>query len=423
MRKLVLLFCCLLCGSVLYSQATWLTDNKIRVYNHLMDPRLHPDDNRRTVKPPDAKVFGNKIRFMALRSLEDDYRMKLDQYTRQHALGDIIWPSYTLLYRSDLPEIVREIKNRDLYLFDLWGYVPGSGPGGYWQQFRVFLEEESIEEIPLIIPEPNPSGRGLVLRNITSIREEILLRPEFFQHFDRVVVDWEYFHQRERDAIQEEAGWIKRQGLKIAGDFSSGINLFPDLRLVKNDTAAYDHSQMIIRETIDKMALNGVDEIILTSHKMIENNFTRDQFRESMIYTLREICNDARKYEMKVHFRILPGKYTRSLTQATELVNSVDKPNFYLAPSMGLLLDRPDETDRNPDLLQNLKSDILFVSAPDYDIQGKIWNINKPVHTYPDKEELKNLLQVYLGKAYILDGIYKNSDEEYMDITTMENLF
>ena len=41
--------------------------------------------------------------------------------------------------------------------------------------------------------------------------------------------------------------------MKIAGDFSSDINLFPDLRLVKNDTAAYDHSQMIIRETIDKM--------------------------------------------------------------------------------------------------------------------------------------------------------------------------
>ncbi|MQY80065.1 MAG: hypothetical protein GH151_12875 [Bacteroidetes bacterium] len=74
---------------------------------------------------------------MALRSLEGDYGMKLDQYTRQHALGNIIWPRYTLLYNSDLPDIVKELKNRNLYLFDLWGYVPGSGPGGYWQQFKV----------------------------------------------------------------------------------------------------------------------------------------------------------------------------------------------------------------------------------------------------------------------------------------------
>ncbi len=137
MRKFILLFCYLLCGSAVYSQVIRLTDNKIRVYSHLMDPRLHPDDNRRNLKPPDARVFGNQIQFMALRSLEGDYGMKLDQYTRQHALGNIIWPRYTLLYNSDLPDIVKELKNRNLYLFDLWGYVPGSGPGGYWQQFKV----------------------------------------------------------------------------------------------------------------------------------------------------------------------------------------------------------------------------------------------------------------------------------------------
>ncbi|MQY80064.1 MAG: hypothetical protein GH151_12870 [Bacteroidetes bacterium] len=116
--------------------------------------------------------------------------------------------------------------------------------GGDVRIFRVFLEEESIEEIPFVVPEPNPSGRGLVLRNIASIKDEILLRPEFFQHFDRVVVDWRYFYQKEKNAIREEAGWMIRQGLKITGDFSSGINLFPDLRLVKNDTAEYDNSQM-----------------------------------------------------------------------------------------------------------------------------------------------------------------------------------
>ena len=41
-----------------------------------------------------------------------------------------------------------ELKDRDLYLFDIWGYVPGSGPGGYWQQFQpppsAFATFESI---------------------------------------------------------------------------------------------------------------------------------------------------------------------------------------------------------------------------------------------------------------------------------------
>ena len=113
------------------------SENKIRIYSYPMDPRLHPDDNRRRVKPPDIITFNNRIQFMALRSLDGDYKKLLDQYTLKYGLGNIIWPSYPLIYRKDLPDVVQELKRRDLYLFDIWGFVPGSGPGGYWQQFVV----------------------------------------------------------------------------------------------------------------------------------------------------------------------------------------------------------------------------------------------------------------------------------------------
>ena len=92
---------------------------------------------RRRVKPPDSGTFGNRIQFMALRSLDGDYKKLLDQYTLKYGLGNMIWPSYPLIYRKDLPDVVKELKRRDLYLFDIWGFVPGSGPGGYWQQFVV----------------------------------------------------------------------------------------------------------------------------------------------------------------------------------------------------------------------------------------------------------------------------------------------
>ena len=46
-----------------------------------MDPRQHPDDHRRSVKPPDAAIFGNQIQFTALRDLEGDYKKSLDTYT------------------------------------------------------------------------------------------------------------------------------------------------------------------------------------------------------------------------------------------------------------------------------------------------------------------------------------------------------
>ena len=122
-------------GYLCFSQEK--TDQKIRMYNYPMDPRQHPDDSRRSVKPPDAGIFGNQIQFTALRDLEGDYKKSLDTYTIKYGLGNVIWPSYTLIYRKDLQEVVQELKRRNLYLFDLWGYVPGSGPGGYWQQFVV----------------------------------------------------------------------------------------------------------------------------------------------------------------------------------------------------------------------------------------------------------------------------------------------
>jgi len=45
--------------------------------------------------------------------------------------------------------LAEEIKRRDLYLFDIWGYVPGSGPGGYWQQFTPPAEALKMLETTL----------------------------------------------------------------------------------------------------------------------------------------------------------------------------------------------------------------------------------------------------------------------------------
>ena len=117
--------------------------NPIRVYARLLDPREHPDYGRRAVKPPSWEVFDGRTQFTCLRSFKiKDGRLtgfadEIERFTRTHALGNIVWPSYPILFASNLAELADEIKRRGLYLFDVWGYVPGSGPGGYWQQFKV----------------------------------------------------------------------------------------------------------------------------------------------------------------------------------------------------------------------------------------------------------------------------------------------
>jgi hypothetical protein len=126
-----------------------------RVYSHLLDPREHPDYDRRAVKPPNWETFKGRTQFSSLRgfNVQDDritgFAEELEKYTRTYDLGDVIWPSYPILFAKNLSELADEIKRRDLYLFDVWGYVPGSGPGGYWQQFTPPPESFAILESKL----------------------------------------------------------------------------------------------------------------------------------------------------------------------------------------------------------------------------------------------------------------------------------
>ena len=112
-----------------------------RVYAHLLVPREHPDYTRRHVQPPSWDTFGGRTHLATLRDFEIQnaqivgYVEKIEKYVHQNELGDVLWVSYPILMANNLGDLVREIKRQNLFLFDLWGYVPGSA-GDYWQQFH-----------------------------------------------------------------------------------------------------------------------------------------------------------------------------------------------------------------------------------------------------------------------------------------------
>lgn len=113
----------------------------VSVYPHRMDPRDNPAYARRPVKPPTADTFGHKMQFMALRELpEKGWREELDRYVTRDRLGDIIWAHYRMLYNTNFEEQVAELRRRGLFLFDLWGFVPGVGQPHAkrrWGEFKV----------------------------------------------------------------------------------------------------------------------------------------------------------------------------------------------------------------------------------------------------------------------------------------------
>ena len=102
-------------------------------FPHLLDPRIHPDDARRSVRVPTWETFEHTTGFITLRDLaQSDWREDLERYTEQFKLGRVIWPLLNLLHCSHLAEVLDEIRRRGLYLFDLWSYVPGSPLEGAW---------------------------------------------------------------------------------------------------------------------------------------------------------------------------------------------------------------------------------------------------------------------------------------------------
>ena len=120
-----------------------------KVYPHYMDPRKHPDDTRRTVKPPSRSELGDRMHFMALRWLNPgNYKDDFDLYCKKDNLGDFIWSYWTVLNYANMREIAREMKRRGLYLFDIVGFEPGR-----WPQYQGLVQIRMPKELSQMLEE------------------------------------------------------------------------------------------------------------------------------------------------------------------------------------------------------------------------------------------------------------------------------
>lgn len=294
--------------------------------------------------------------------------------------------------------------------------------GGDVRTFRIRLADTDFRVIPESRPAPNPAGRALVLRNSAGLKEEILSRPTFFSRYDRAVIDWRYLAAREKEALAAEGNWIKRQKLGVTVDLSSGLNLYPDLRIVNNDSVYYAKSMRTIRAVIDKMPLLNADRLIITSQRSIENNYTMKRFNRSLVASFRELADYAAAKNIRLLFRPVHRRIPETLPEAIGLIREINRDNFTLAPSLALLLERPESLAESIRLLREINVRDFIVSAPAWDMHRQLWNSNEPVYRYPDKTLLKEIASHFPDAAYILDGLYENQDEEYLDSKILEQL-
>ena len=289
----------------------------------------------------------------------------------------------------------------------------GAIAGGDVRIFSVRVREESVQEIPHSAPPARARGRALPLRGQRSLKEQILVRPTFFEHFDGAAVEWRYLHDRDIAALEREAGWLERQGLRLWVDFTSGVNLYPDLRLVDNHAGPYAESMAAIEDVLNKMQAWGAHDAVLSLHRVPENNIGREETRQSFEDTLRAICAQAAALNIQVYLRA-STKDGRALGDYVRLIERVAAPNLKLAASVALLLERDIEPGAVADIVGSTLG-LWLVSAPAHDVAGRMWSTNAPIAGYGEAERLAQLLATAPDAPALLDAVYANQDVEYLD--------
>ncbi len=290
--------------------------------------------------------------------------------------------------------------------------------GGDMRIFAVRVREKNVEEIAYRVPPSRPRGRFLPLREVQLIKQGVLARSTFFQHFDGVVIDWKYLSRREKKDLAREAGWIGRQKLRVLVDLTSGIDLYPDLRLVDNIPADYAASMAAIEDVMAKMEVLEARDLIVSLHRYPETNFTRQQTWKSFDATFRRLCEQAGKHDLTLHLRMSPGKLPSNLEEAVEFMKRVGAANLRLAPSTALLLAGKTGPQQAGTLLKD-KVGLWLVSAPRTDIAGMLWDADAPIASYEKGEALAGILAMAPQVPIVFDVVYKSQDEEYADVRAM----
>lgn len=289
--------------------------------------------------------------------------------------------------------------------------------GGDMRVFAIRVAERSVVADRAVVPAARPDGRWLTLRGGRTIKEELLARPTFFEHFDGLVVDWRYFNDRETAVLQTEADWIGRQGLRVVVDLSSGLNLYPTLRLI--DAVADDYAASIatIERLLGKLKLLGAKDLIFSLHRLPENNLTAEEGEAALVRCVKHIAQQAAVLGITLHLRLAAAKPPKTLTEAVAFMDQVAASNLKLAPSLALLLSGGDKPAAAAALLKE-RVGVWLAAGIGRDVAGVLWDTHAPVHMLSPADLKRMEAWRTLAPAstpVVLDAILRDQDAEYRD--------
>ena len=292
--------------------------------------------------------------------------------------------------------------------------------------FRVKTDEGgAVAEIPYRAPTPNAPKQALFLRHLDGpIKEAVMRRPTFFRHYDSVMLDARYLVSRDRADLVRQTDWLKKQGLKVMADASSLFNLYPDLRLVENDTNETARTAAAVGDLLDKMDALGARDLAIALHRRPENNITDKEWLEQMEGVVRRLCRQAAKKNITVYLRQSPNRCTGTLASLSRWVRErVKEPNFKSAPSLAAqMLNEGGDVQKLAKSIESFDADLWLVAAPAKDIHGQLWSLHRPLAEQEILPAIQPLVDALKKKKVrlVYDAIYSDADAEYRDARLFE---
>lgn len=277
--------------------------------------------------------------------------------------------------------------------------------GGDVRLFSVQVDETGMRVLPQQKAPLRPVGRLLALRGIADLREEILRRPTFFEHFDGVKLDWTYLLRRDSEALKRDRSWQERQQLRVVVDFTSGLNHFPDLTLLDLIPGHYADSVARMNDVLTKMTLAGATHAVIGTHMTPEFGATPEQVEASFQRGLRDLCRRAKERGITLHLQNRTGRWRGSVPEILRLIDELDADNLRFALNTSCA-EVTDSLTQAGDRLG-----MVLVSAPDRQVpemQRPVWNRGVDLSALSA-----------LTVPVVLDAEYAGPDEVFQDVTAV----
>ena len=271
--------------------------------------------------------------------------------------------------------------------------------------FSVQVNETGVRVLPKETASDRPVGRLLALRGILDLREEILRRPTFFEHFDGVKLDWSYILRRDSEQLKCDRSWLERQQLRIVVDFTPGLNHFPDLTLLDHLPTSYANSVSLIDNVLSKMNLTGSTNAVIATHMAPEFGATSQQIEESFKRGLRDFCLRAKQHGITLHLQNRMGRWHSSVSETLRLIEAVGADNLRFALNTACA-DVKEALEQSGTRLS-----MILISAPGTSI-STIPEMQRPVSG--GKADL-GVLKI-LKAPIVLDAEYAGPDDIFRDV-------